>query len=367
MQALLKEKHKLFIKGNAADNLIRQYEKDGIIPSFKNNKYDQARRKDLVEVVRSLYCVEPKIFKGLNKDQQKINIGLINLLLDTDERENLIEVLGHIIKMTSEERQELSNVLKKTTISKISRTISLIENRFKVIELLKLLVYDLKKFTKEVSHIQKVMEENYWLIGEQYHLVSANENFKTLKDKYTQVVTKEENQRGEKTTDPDINRRPDIFICRKRSVPDLQDDQLDLEENIIIELKRPTIKIGKDQLRQIEDYLDIIIRDDQFNSQKRIWKFYAISNSVDEHTKLQYDFAKDKGKRFLVKAVSNYEIYALTWDDVFTSFNLRHKFLVDKLELDKEIIIQELREKGIIFSTDGATSITTQIINLGSA
>ncbi|MDM1352052.1 hypothetical protein HX017_17870 [Myroides marinus] len=54
-----------------------------------------------------------------------------------------------------------------------------------------------------------------------------------------------------------------------------------MEENIIVELKRPSVTIGKDQFRQIDDYLDFIIQQDQFNSQMRKWKFYVISNKVD--------------------------------------------------------------------------------------
>ena len=37
----------------------------------------------------------------------------------------------------------------------------MIESRYKVIELLRKLVFDLKQFTTERKHIQTVIEENY--------------------------------------------------------------------------------------------------------------------------------------------------------------------------------------------------------------
>lgn len=177
---LVKNKQKVFLNGPAAEDLINNYEKTGVIPKFRSNKYEQARRKDLVDVVKGLYCIEPKIFQGLNKEQQKISVGLINLLLDTDERENIIEIIGQIVSLSNDDRQELLNILKTTTISKISKTINLIEHRFKIIELLKMLVFDLEKFSNERDHLQKAIEENYWLFGEQYHIVSANEGFDLL-------------------------------------------------------------------------------------------------------------------------------------------------------------------------------------------
>jgi hypothetical protein len=82
LHQILKEKQKAFINGEAAERLISTYEKNGIIPHFKDNKYDQARKADLVDVVKGLYGIEPKLFVGLNKEQQKISIGLINILLE---------------------------------------------------------------------------------------------------------------------------------------------------------------------------------------------------------------------------------------------------------------------------------------------
>ena len=365
LQNLVKEKQKLFLRGNAADELICRYEREGVFPKFKSNKYDQERRDDLVGIVKSIYCIEPKIFQGLNKEQQKINVGLINLLLDTEERENVIVLVGQIVNMTSEERDELSTLLKKTTISKIAKTIALIENRYKIIEFLKTLVFDLKVFTNERDHIQKIIEDNYWLFGEQYHLVSANEGFQKLLAHYIQILNGHKKGNAKKRImAEERSRRPDIFVCRKHSVADILDNEIEMEENVIVELKKPSVNIGKEQLRQIEDYMELIKGEDEFNSQKRFWKFYAVSNQVDNFTKSQYEAFKDKGKRYLVKAVENYEIYAMTWDDVFLSFDLRHKFLIDKLDFDKSALRDELRIKGIEFSKDQSTMITSKVIAL---
>ena len=368
---LVKEKQKSFLYGGAAEQLIDSYEKSGVIPKFKTNKYEQARKKDLISVVKGIYCIEPKIFQGLNKEQQKVSVALINLLLDTDERESITEIVGQVVNMSQDERKELAEILKKTTISKISRTINLIEARFKIIELLKLLVFDLEKFTTERDHLQKAIEENYWLFGEQYHIVSANEGFNLLLNKYLEVIdgleaadAKKSGKR--KVYSDESNRRPDVFVCRKHSIPDTRDDQYYMDENLIVELKKPTIEIGKEQLRQIEDYLEIIITEPQFNSQKRTWKFFIIGKSVDDYVKSQYESEKVKGKRFLVKSVQNYEIYAYSWDDIFKMFELRHQFLVDNLEFDKSVIRKELIDKGIdLFKGDNQPeNVLKQIIEL---
>lgn len=359
LQKFLNNKQKEFVKSIAADELILKFEKNKILPKFSNNKYDQERKKDLVDVIKELYIVQPKIFKGLKAEQEITFVGFLNLLLDTDERENILNIVDNICKLSQEERQDLSDVLKKTSLSKVTQTIKLLENRLKTIDLLKLLVFDLKKFTTERNHIQKIIENNYWLFGEQYHLVSADENFEILLNNYLYIIDGATEKK--KINSYDWKRRPDIFASRKRKIPDYLDETSILEENILVELKRPTVTISKSEFRQIDDYLDFILKEDNFNSQKRIWKFYVVSNKVDDYIKKQYEAFKDKGKRFLVQQAGNYEIFALTWDDLFLTFEINHNYLLNKLNFDRGSLMQVLKSKGINIEPN---EVTIEILSL---
>ncbi|MDR1371488.1 MAG: ATP-binding protein, partial [Dysgonamonadaceae bacterium] len=280
LQSLLEEKQKLFVREKAAEKLLTNYESERILPVFKNNMYDQERKRDLLNVIKEIYCIQPKIFKGLKKEQQKTCVGFLNLLLDTDERENILTILGDVVRLTSEEREQLANTLQTTSLNKILRTIRMIQNRYLVVEMLKGLVFDLKKFSTEREHIQKAIEDNYWLFGEQFHLVSADDTFEKALSNYLYLLDGIKKE-GYINSDERL-RRPDIFMCRKRKIPDTQNLSDMLEENIIIELKRPTVTIGKEQFRQVEDYLDLIKSEEQFNSQMRHWKFFVVSNKVDD-------------------------------------------------------------------------------------
>lgn len=370
LKKFVEEKEKGFIRLFGAENLIQHYEKEKLLPEFKSNRYDQERKQDLIAVVKGIYCIHPKIFQGLKAPQAKTCIGFLNLILDTDERENVIDILGTVVSLTSDERGELITLLKKTSLQKIIRTIKLIEDRFKTIELLKALVFELKKFTTERDHIQVIVESNYWLFGEEYHLVSADSDFEVMLAEYLHFLDSEQTDKkatgGKKKVKIDHEenkRRPDIFLCRKRDIPDNQFGSGQLEENILVELKRPTVTIGKEQLRQIEDYLEFIVKEEKFNSQTRQWKFIVVSNKVDDYVKQQYEENKIKGKRFLVKAWGSLEVYAMTWDDVFQGFNIRHKHLLNTLEYDKTILIEELQLRGIQLNTESSEQLTLLINN----
>ena len=68
----------------------------------------------------------------------------------------------------------------------------MIKNRCEVVEQLRNLVFDLKKFSTEREHIQLAIEDNYWLFGEQFHLVSADETFEKALSNYLYVLDGEE-------------------------------------------------------------------------------------------------------------------------------------------------------------------------------
>ncbi len=44
----------------------------------------------------------------------------------------------------------------------------------------------------------------------------------------------------------------------------------------------------------------------------------------------------------MVHEIDNYEVYALTWDDIFKSFELRHAPLLKRLNYDREKLAEEL-------------------------
>ena len=113
-----------------------------------------------------------------------------------------------------------------------------------------------------------------------------------------------------------------------------------------------------------ENLMDYVRKQPLFNSQYRRWKFIAVCSAVDDDVKARYDSQKSKGKKGLVAEIDNYEVYALTWDDVFQSFDLRHAFLLDKLKMDEEAIAAEIAQTaGDEKSKDTADALTALVAN----
>lgn len=346
LKEYLKNKEKEYVIKVGAENLIMDYEANGIIPLFKSDVYSQSRRKDLIDTIKQIYSIQPKIFKNLHKDQQKTLVGFLNLLLDSSERENILRILEDVVKLSSEERYQLANVLKSTNVTNINKLVNMVHDRLKVIECLKLLVYDLNNFTTERGQIQTIVENNYWLFGESYQLVTADEPFEKLLTKYLCVLDgKSVPKKADKTLidDSEANRRPDIFMCRHKLDETGEFDNT-IEEHIIVELKRPSVNIGIDQYRQIEDYFRLIKKDPRFCSTSRKWRFYVVSTVVEDEIKDRYNSFENFNKRYLVYKEGSYEIYAMSWDDIFQNFKLKNQYVLGKLKFNKEQIQQEIED-----------------------
>jgi len=231
--------------------------------------------------------------------------------------------------LSAEQRKKFADVLRRTKLEYIIEAISIIDRRLAIIADLKKIVYDMAKFANERDHIQKIVEQHFWLFGEQYHLLTADRTLATsLKEfeKITEVVAAASDT---EMSNGEAAQRADIFLYSKQ----VQEDNT--TEMVIVELKAPYVKLSLDVYNQVVRYVNTIRKDRRFNSGNRIWRFYAVCATVDDDVKVKYANFKQHGRRGLVDIIAgNFEIYALSWDDVFQAFEARHSFLLSKLKID---------------------------------
>ena len=362
VQDFISDKIRTYMSDKADEELNKMINVRKTFPVFSNDIYGELRKKDLVNVTKEIYCIEPRIFYKLKEVQEKSLLAFLNLLLSSEERENVLAVIEEIVKITPEQRKQFSDILKKTKLENIIDTINFVEDRYRVIEILKTIIYDFGKYANERNHIQKIIEQNYWLFGEQYHLLTADKNMHRALEQYTYWLYGAKKEDEKLTSDAEAERRMDIFLSAARKV-ETQYGYF-TEENVVVELKAPRVPLSKTVLRQVEDYMDFIRTKPQFNSQQRQWKFIAVGKSVDDNVKALYNTFKDRGKPGLVHQNDNYEIYALTWDDIFKGFELTHSFILDKLKYDQTLLLEEINENLDEASRETVDELTKAVSNV---
>lgn len=329
-------------------------------PKFEKGCYGELKEKDFTNVIKAIYKTEPRLFTKLKPVQEKSLLAFINLLLSSDEREGVLKIIESIVNLTEDQRRDFVDILNKTKLENILDTVKFIENRYIIIKGLKKIIYECQDFANERNHIQKIIERNYWIFGERYNLVTADENMQKSLEKYLEILYKKEIEA--KIDDYSKLKRMDIFLAGKQKGEDINGSEL--EENLVLELKAPKVKLTKVVLRQIEDYMDTISNEKEFNTQLRRWKFIAVCSELDNDVKSRIEAVKDKGKRFLVCSIGNYDVYVMTWADVFKDFELRHSFLLDKLKYDCNKIQEVISFENANASKSLADEITERITSL---
>lgn len=365
--SFIEKKIDTYMSQKAEDAVRAMIEERKTFPEFSDDVYGKMRKRDLVRVTKEMYKLEPKIFFKLRPIQEKSLLGFLNLLLNSEERENVLTIIEQIVELTMEQRKDFADMLKKTKLDNIIDSIKFIEDRYKVIELLKTIVYDLTQFANERNHIQKIVEKHFWLFGEQFNLASADQRMHKALEGYINLLYGEKDIHAKLKYHVEQERRMDIFMCHSREIE--TSFGTTKEENIIVELKAPKVPLSKGVLRQIEDYMDFVKKQPGFNSELRQWKFIAVCKEVDDDVKNRYEAFKEKGKVGLVLQVENYEVYAYTWDDVFKSFELRHAPLLKRLKYDQEQLAKELLEEvseseGREMVNDLTSIVTERVVNV---
>ena len=168
------------------------------------------------------------------------------MLLSSEERENVLTIIEQVVELSPQQRADFSMILKKTSLENIIDTIKFIEDRYKVIELLKSIVYDLTKFANErdISLYEAIK------ICEQSELNSKTQSklkdfanlilkFQQAKDSYTlkEFVTLVIEKSGylaelqaKAATDPefqdDINNLQELVNVAEEFVPEEEDNIL---------------------------------------------------------------------------------------------------------------------------------------------
>ena len=326
----LKNKRRPFLKVQA-EKLIEKYENENVFPDFGDNEWDIARKKGLESLVKEIYEVEPAVFMKLNKEQKRIFLELLNLVMDSSESESLLKIIGAVVELDSADRKEFAKLLEETRLKYIITTINLIKNRLLILENLKKLVFNDDLKANERDHLQKYIEKHYWIFGEEYRMVCAEEvKFEDALRKYIYILRGIDEKKF--IAHPDKYKEMDLFLAGT----DFRDGK---PHNLIIEVKNPTTikKLKNKEVGQIKEYIDVILKQEEFNDHNEFWSFYLIGQDYD-------DIVKDDIQNIetgLLRKKDNHCLYVKKWSEITNEVERRLKYLLEKLKIERSVLSKE--------------------------
>lgn len=324
LNEFLKKKRRPFLK-EQAEVMVTKYKNEDVFPKFGTEDWDIVRREGLENFVKELYEVEPAVFMKLNKEQKRVFLELLNLVMDSGERDSLFKILDAVVELDSNDRKEFAKILEITRLKQVVSTIKLISDRLLTLENLKKIVFNHTLQANEVRDLQSFIEKHYWIFGEEYRMVCAEEvKFEEALRKYIYILRGVSEKKY--IAHPNKYKEMDLFLTDA----DFRDGR---PHNIVVEIKNPTTikQLKSEQLNQLEQYMDVILKQDCFNDANEFWTFILIGQDYDDIV----------GRRVinkltgLVQNDSNYSLYVKKWSEITNEVERRLKYLLDKLKIER--------------------------------
>ncbi|MFN5540205.1 MAG: hypothetical protein ACK481_09145, partial [Candidatus Melainabacteria bacterium] len=124
----------------------------------------------------------------------------------------------------------------------------------------------------------------------------------------------------------------DLFLTKT-------EESNDIQKNIIVELKRPYIKLSEEkEYLQLKKYCNKITKEPLCNGANQYWEFYLIGTNYDKTIE---DLIKSQGaekqKGLVYAPEERIKIYVRKWSDILeVEWGNKMKFLKEKLEIQSK-------------------------------
>jgi len=311
-----------------AKGLVKEWQDSDLYP-YKGDPKDtvETAERQVFDVVALNVASYLPDFTESDPKTKRLQFRLLRTAIERGPSDLAI-ILDEVLGLPKEKRQELIELLKRTTLASIIGASKIIADRLEFVRGLETLIFDpeFKDKVLERTQLQRLVAENTWIFGEQYNLTVDDQSL-------TEVLKKHIAAQGLEVEIDEPVMRPDgtkgiVDLMLSRSIPTVGDGD---REHLIVELKRPSVKVNSDVATQIKKYAFAIAEDERFRDLKTKWTFWALSTDVD--TLVRKDTSqKDRPKGVLYQDDElRITIWVKTWSQVIDDCKRRLQFFQEKL------------------------------------
>ncbi|MGY3621008.1 ATP-binding protein [Bradyrhizobium sp. USDA 10063] len=328
--------------------------------SAARSKIDQWKKEDIYpyrdEPMTPVEIAERKVFEivALNVDKhlpdfeeaaRQTKALQLRMLRQAIERgpDELQLILKEVLDLPARKQQELAKLLEDADLGNIISASKLVADRLKFIHGLEALLFDpeSKKLVRERSQLHRILaESNTWVFGEHFSLTVDDQSLTEVLRKHRQLI-------GDNIVIDAPVKRIDgktgiVDLMLSRSVPQ---NRMDEREHLVVELKRPTVVIGGEEIMQVEKYAYTVAKDERFRGLRTRWTFWVVSNDLDEFASVRTR-QKDKPRGQVSQTEDGLvEVWVKTWSEIIAECKARLRFVQEHLQanVDKDASVSYLK------------------------
>lgn len=318
-------------RAEQAEDLIKEWKAEDVYPyeGEPANPVERAERQVFDVVAKNVRDYLPT-FDATDAKGKKFSLRLLRRAIETSPSD-VQRIIQEVLELPEDKATDLAGLLRRTSLSAIIEASKVVADRLDFLRGLEMLIYhpESKKQLLERAQLQKILEGETWIFGEEFALTVADRSLNEVLVKHLDVLG-----RGDEADHVDDVVLPDggrgiVDLMLSRQIPQPQDERA---EHIVVELKRPSQKVTAKVLRQTEDYARAVANDERFAGTDTKWHFWAISNELDDGAK---DLVSQSDRPFGLlyqKENPRIEVWSMPWALIIRRCIGRLRFYQERLE-----------------------------------
>ena len=199
-------------------------------------------------------------------------MNLIRAALERDPTD-LHSILDKVLALSPEERVHLGQLIKDTQLSSIISAANTVVERLNFVGGLRKLLAEpeLRAELREVDQLHPMVARNLWLFGEEWTLARTEVGLTSVLAEHLHLLGGDIALEGRlESVRSDDGRAGRVDILLYRGTGDERQS-----ERLIVELKRPSVKVGTGELDQIKRYARTIVDDPQYGAPNANGSLYS--------------------------------------------------------------------------------------------
>lgn len=334
LRAFLKDH---FIKRTIAGSksIIDKWKQDAIYPYSEDTeeKVDIAERQMFDILALNINS----LMKSFADSPNEIKSFQFRMLKQTIEKspKDLRKIIEEVIKLPKEKKKELEELLEDNDLTSIITMSKMVSDRIKFVSGIEELIfnYETRKLLKERSQLHKILADNAWFFGNEFQVAVSDKSLTEVLRVHRKLLGCEIDIDGEavKRLDGKVGI---IDLMLSRDIPKNHESE---REHLIIELKAPKVKIGKEEVDQIISYADAISEDARFKGLNVKWNLLLVSTEVDSTAeKRRRQLGREFGIVHDTELIDGgrMTVWVKTWSEIINGCKHRMKYIKDSLDMD---------------------------------
>jgi Histidine kinase-, DNA gyrase B-, and HSP90-like ATPase len=308
--------------------VIEEWKSEQVYP------YEEEAAPGVERVERDLFdVVAVTAAKAVNSTSDRVarrfSLRLLRQAVEQSPSE-LRRVLSEVLELPADKLAELDALLERTSLTSIIALAKVVADRLDFLAGLRELVFDpqTKKAVLERSQLHRILANEIWLFGDEYTLAVDDEGLTAALDQHIKILGREMTAEDVDPVTLEDGSRGIVDLLLSATIP----NAMRQHDHLVVELKRPSVKLGADELTQIEQYADAVARDARFNKLDVRWNFWLVGTEMNEFVQgraSQPNLPPGVVSRPLEGRVT---VWAKTWSEVIDSCEHRLKFVKEKLD-----------------------------------